>query len=169
MWLLNACSSAPPMPPYWAEGGAPLVLGPARWERADHDAITIDAQGRVFVGETLQFFIDQRGRITDDERDAVAVLLPGGELLGPSSVYLGRIGVANASPPHRETAWVAVRPDGSVQYFADDGERSLDGRWSGCEGARHRTCTLVTHLIALGQYPGGPPRVGVGIGVVVPY
>lgn len=167
--LLNACSSAPPLPPHWGEGGAPLELGPATWDRADDDPITIDAQGRIFEGQTFRFIVDERGRIADEDRNATAVLLPTGELIGRSGVYLGRIGVANASPPQRETAWLTVRPDGTVQQFSDDGERSLDGRWRGCEGARRRTCTLVTHLVALERYRAGAPRFGVGVGIFVPY
>src|SRR5512147_1417989 len=165
---LSGLACSPPPPPHWAEGGAPLVLGPAHWDRADDDPIDLDAQGRVLEGGTLRFIVDNRGRIVDDDDGAVAVLFPQGELVGPSNQFLGRIGVANAAPPHRDVAWLAVMPDGTVQYFDDEGDRSQDGRWRGCEGARHRTCTLVTHLIALRRYRHGSPRVGVGIGVMVP-
>lgn len=161
-----ACSSPPP--PHWADGGAPLVLGPAKWDRPDHENVEIDAQGRVFEGGSLRFVVDRSGRVVDDDEDAVAILLPAGELVGPSNRYLGHIGVTNAAPPHADVAWLAVLPDGKVQYFDDEGDRSEDGRWQGCEGARHRTCTLVTHLIALRRYGRSSPRVGVGIGVMMP-
>jgi hypothetical protein len=53
-----------------------------------------------------------------------------------------------------------------VVRFDPSGDRSTDGAWTGCEGALLRTCTLVTHLIALRGYrnPRGP-IVGVGVGV----
>lgn len=144
------------------------MLGPASWSRPDDPTIQLDAQGRVFEGGTLRFVIDRAGRIVDDDDGAVALLFPAGELVGPSNQYLGHIGVANAAPPHRDVAWLAVLPDGKVRYFDDEGDRSEDGHWLGCEGARHRTCTLVTHLIALRRFRGGGPRIGVGVGVMVP-
>ena len=147
------------------------MLGPAKWQRADDSILQIDTEGRVFEDGTLRFRIDRAGRIVDDDESAVGILFPAGDLVGTSNLFLGRIGISNAAPPHRDYAWLAVLPDGKVQYFDDDGDRSEDGRWQGCEGARHRTCTLVTHLIALRRYRGGPPRigVGVGVGVMVPF
>jgi hypothetical protein len=143
-------------------------MGPARWERAGDEPIELDAQGRVFEGSTLTFVVDRAGRVFDDDSDPVALLSPEGRLVGPSSSFLGRVGVTNAAPPHRDVAWLSVLPDGNVLYFNEDGDRSTDGRWSGCEGALHRTCTLITHLIASRSSRGGMPRVGVGIGMTVP-
>ena len=65
-------------------------------------------------------------------------------------------------------AWLAVVPNGQVIYFDDDGTRSAGGLWTGCEGPAHRTCTLVTHLIALRSYmqrSQSGVSVGVGVGV----
>jgi hypothetical protein len=166
--LLVATGCAHPPPPHWADGGAPLQITSAHWERADDEPVEIDVQGRVFEGTTLRFVIDRVGRVTDDEGEPVAMLFPAGEVVGPSNQYLGRVGVANAAPPHGDQAWVAVMPDGVVTRFADDGERSSDGRWQGCEGAHHRTCTLVTHLILLRHYNSPRPRVSVGVGVMMP-
>lgn len=144
------------------------MLGPAKWERPDDETVEIDLQGRVLEGGSLKFVIDRSGRVIDDEDGPIGLLMPAGEFVGSSNRYLGHVGVTNAAPPHHDMAWLAVLPDGKVQYFNDEGERSEDGQWRGCEGARHRTCTLVTHLIALRRYRGGSPRVGVGVGIMVP-
>lgn len=166
--LIHAMACSSPPPPHWADGGAPLLLGPARWTRADDEMIEIDAQGRVSEGGSVRFVLDRAGRILDDDDEAVAILFPAGELVGPGNQFLGHVGVSNAAPPHGEMAWLAVLPDGRVQYFDEEGDRSQDGRWTGCEGSRHRTCTLVTHLFMLRRYRGGSPRVGIGVGVMMP-
>ena len=160
---LTLCACAHPLPPHWAEGGAPLELKAAHWDRNDDDPVDIDPQGRVLEGGTLRFQLDRTGRITDDEGDPVAILFPEGDVVGPANQYFGRVGVANAAPPHANTAWVAVLPDGGVMRFADDGERIPDGRWIGCEGAMHRTCTLISHVMLLRHYHHPRPRIGIGV------
>lgn len=167
--LLTVAACTQPPPPHWAQGGAVLALGRAHWERADNDAVDIDERGQVFEGGELQFVIDGTGRITDEDREPVAILLPAGELVGSADQYLGRIGIANAAPPDSKHAWVAVMPDGTVTRFDLDGERNADGRWQGCAGATQRTCTLVTHLMLLRRYHAATPHISVGLGVMVPF
>lgn len=166
---LGACGHSPP--PHWAEGGAPLALGAAHWDRASEEPIDIDPAGNVYEAGKLTWHVDRAGRISDEDREPLAMLFAEGELVGPANEYLGRVGVANAASPSAETAWVAVMPDGSVTRFADDGERIAEGRWKGCSTFMRRTCTLVTHLVMLRQYyrPRSRVGVGVGIGVMVPY
>jgi hypothetical protein len=160
---LALASCAPKPPPRWAEGGAPLVIAPARWDR-NGDVIEIRANGQVFEDGDLLFVIDRVGRVTDDDYEPVAVLLPDGHLAGPDNRSLGQVGVANAAPPGAVQAWVAVTPDGRVTYFAQDGERSSGGTWRGCNGPQQRTCTLVTQLILLRNYRE-PTQSGVGVGI----
>jgi hypothetical protein len=63
-------------------------------------------------------------------------------------------------------AWIAVTPDGAVTFYDSDGERENGGSWSGCNGPAQRTCTLVTHLIAVRHYSEDRNSgVGVGIGI----
>ena len=162
---LTACS--PAAPPRWAEGGSPLVLGAARWERESGGPVELRPDGHVMVDGDLAFVIDRVGRVANNEYDAYAVLEPDGQLIGPDSVSLGRVGVTNASAPGQVEAWLAVTPDGRVTYFDPDGDRSAGGVWRGCTGAVQRTCTLVTQLLAVQNYRGGPHGVGVGIGVGV--
>jgi hypothetical protein len=163
-----ACAP-PAAPPHWADGGAPLVIAPARWERGDGEVVHLDARGRVIDDGTLRFSIDRAGRIVDADDEPVAVVFPTGEVVGSSNRYLGRVGVANAAPPHSDLAWVAVLPDGNVIRFRDDGEREPAGHFQGCVGSMHRTCTLVAHLILLQDSPPPAARIGVGLGVMYPY
>jgi hypothetical protein len=161
--VLGGCS--PSQPPRWAEGGAPLALGAARWERESGAHVELRPDGRVFVDGDLVFVVDRVGRVANDDYDAYAVLLPDGQLVGSDDVSLGRIGTTNASPPGAVQAWLALTPDGKVTYFDADGERSFGGVWQGCDGPVLRTCTLVTQLLAVANSRG--PRTGVGIGVGV--
>jgi hypothetical protein len=55
-------------------------------------------------------------------------------------------------------------PDATVTFFDAEGDRESGGRWRGCVGPVLRTCTLITHLVALRNYRP-PPEVGVGVGV----
>lgn len=162
---LTACSAS--APPRWAEGGAPLTLGAARWERESGGAVEVRPDGHVLVDGDLAFVIDRVGRVANNDYDAYAVLEPDGQLIGPDSVSLGRVGLTNASPPGQVEAWLAVTPDGRVTYFDSDGDRSTGGVWRGCSGPVQRTCTLVTQLLAVQNYRGGSSGVGVGIGVGV--
>jgi hypothetical protein len=165
-----ALGCAPTNPPRWAEGGAALAIPHARFSRGDEDAIEIRPDGQVLEGGSLLFKIDRVGRVVDDEYEPVAVLLPDGRVAGQDDHFLGQVGVTNASPPDRGAAWLSVAPDdGRVTYFDEEGERSLVGQWSGCKGPALRTCTFVTHLVALRNYArrqqsGVSVGVGVGIG-----
>jgi hypothetical protein len=162
--LLTA-GCAPKNPPRWAEGGAQLTLGNARWDRESGDPVEIRANGHVLVDGDLEYVLDRVGRVTNDDYDPYAVLLADGQLAGLDNTSLGRVGVNNASPPGAIEAWLSVGPDGRVTYYDSDGERSDGGTWRGCAGAMQRTCTLVTHLMAVANYRG--PRSGVGIGIGV--
>ena len=163
--VLGACSTPPP--PHWDDGGAVLALAPARWERAKQRSIELLEDGTVLEGKKTIFVIDRAGRVVDSHRDPLAILLPDGYLAGNDDTALGRVGVTNAAPPGSTQAWLAVMPNGDVAFFDSDGDRKYDGGWSGCEGPVHRTCTLITHLVALRTYRSDRgPRVGIGIGFV---
>ena len=164
-WLLTGC--APSQPPRWAEGGAPLAFASARWERESGGPVELRADGRVLIDGDLTFVLDRVGRVTNDDYDPYAVLLPDGQLVGADHYSLGRIGVTNASPPGVLEAWLAVTPDGRVTYFDTDGERTSGGTWRGCTGPVLRTCTLITQLVAVANYRGARSGVGIGIGVGV--
>ncbi len=166
--LAVLASCTPSEPPRWSEGGAPLVLPSARWQRDDDDVIEVQPNGHVLEDGDLIFVIDRVGRVVDDDYEPVALLFPDGRLAGTDDRSLGHVGVANAAPPSRVEAWLAVTPDGAVTYFDSDGDRSAGGRWTGCSGAAQRTCTLVTHLVAMRHYSDrSEPGVGVGIGIGV--
>lgn len=159
-----ACSPKPP--PRWAEGGAPLVIVPARWDRGDEEPVEILANGQVLEDGEPTMLVDKAGRVVDEDYEPLAVLLPDGHVAGPDNRLLGRVGVANAAPPDSAAAWLAIMPDGQVIYFDDDGDRGAGGVWRGCEGPQKRTCTLVTHLIAMRHYADrSHSGVGVGVGI----
>ncbi len=157
---------APRNPPRWAEGGAPLAFAAARWER-EGDPVELRADGKVFIDGDLAFVLDRVGRVADDDFDPYAVLLGDGHLAGTDNLSLGRVGVTNASPPGAVEAWLSVTPDGRVTYYDSEGERSAGGTWRGCAGPVLRTCTLITHLVAVANYRGRSGGVGIGIGVGV--
>jgi hypothetical protein len=161
------CTAAPP--PRWAEGGARLVLPQARWNRGG-DNIEIKPNGYVYEDGDLVFVVDRVGRVVDEDFEPVAILLPDGTVVGPDHYAFGHVGISNASPPDRATAWLAVVPDGNVIVFEADGERRSGGKWQGCAPPALRTCTFVTHLVSLRDYvrrveSGVSVGVGVGIGV----
>jgi hypothetical protein len=164
--LALACSAKPP--PRWAEGGAPLVIAPARWDRGDEDTIEILANGQVLEDGDAVMMIDRAGRVVDEDYEPIAIVLPDGFVGGPDNRLLGRVGMANAAPPDSAAAWLAIMPNGQVIYFDDDGDRSTGGVWRGCEGPQKRTCTLITHLVAMRHYTDrSSSGVGVGIGIGV--
>ena len=96
--LVLGSGCAPNPPPRWAEGGAPLTVAAARWDRPD-GSVEIRANGRVFEGGHLRFVVDRVGRVTDGEYQPFAVLLADGQLVGSDARALGYVGINNASPP----------------------------------------------------------------------
>jgi hypothetical protein len=161
---LSGCAPTPP--PRWAQGGAVLSLPVARWDRADGGVLEIRSDGHVYENGSLLFVVDRVGRVVDEDYEPVALLFPDGRLAGSEDRALGHVGISNAAPPDRHQAWLSVASDGSVVYYDEDGEREGGGRWMGCAGPAHRTCTLVTHLVAVRNYARRPtPGVGVGIGI----
>jgi hypothetical protein len=161
---LAGCAPVPP--PRWAQGGAQLALPSARWERPDGDVIELRPDGHVLEGGDLLFVVDRVGRVVDQDYEPLALLFPDGRLAGSEDRALGHVGIANAAPPDRHQAWLSVAPDGGVIYYDEDGERQSGGRWTGCGGPAHRTCTLVTHLVAVRSYARrSSPGVGVGVGI----
>lgn len=168
---LVLASCAPSQPPRWAEGGAPLLIAPAHWQRGDDDPVEIQADGRVLEGGKLRFTIDRVGRVTDEDYDAFALLLPDGHVVGTDDRALGYVGVNNASPPFSGQAWLSLLPDGRVVFFHPDGDRGALGQWTGCNGPNRRTCTLVTQMFLVQSLRTAPPMygptfgVGVGVGI----
>lgn len=170
-WLLPLAllGCVPDPPARWAEGGAPLVLPDARFERGRLDAIVVRADGRVEEDGDLLFTIDRAGRVFDEDNEPVALLNADGSVSGPDNVYFGRVGMHNASPPWSGTAWLRVRTDGKVALYDSDGEAQYGGLWTGCEVPKTRVCTLVTHLLALDaarRHRDSDVQVGIGIGVM---
>ena len=162
--MITGCSVTPP--PRWQQGGAPLVIAPARWDRAGGDSVEIKANGQVFEGGDRVLLVDRAGRVVDSDNEPVAILLPDGYVAGTDNRLLGRVGVTNAAPPGSATAWVAIMPNGQVVRFDADGDRENAGVWHGCNGPQMRTCTLVTHILLVRSYANRPtPTVGVGIGI----
>jgi hypothetical protein len=94
----------------------------------------------------------------------LAILSPDGRIIGTDDRALGQVGVTNAAPPWSAQAWLAVMPDGVVTHFSPEGDREPMGRWHGCQGPLLRTCTLVTHMIALRHFRA-PPESGVSVGI----
>jgi hypothetical protein len=168
--LLALAACAPNPPPRWAEGGAPLLIEPARWERPDDDTIEILPDGKVIEDGDVILVVDRAGRVVDEDYEPVAILLPDGHVAGTDDRLLGRIGMANAAPPGRASAWLAIMPNGQVVRFDDEGERADAGVWYGCTGAAMRTCTLVSHILEVQAYLRRPrSSIGVGVGFGVGY
>ena len=148
---LAACASPSPStpPPQWATGGSPILIPEARWQDGGGTVVDIRQDGAVLLNGGLLFSLDPAGRVYDQKGAGVAVLLTTGRLGGPDQTDLGVIGVGNAAPPGRNTAWLSIQPSGEVVYADSDGSRQDLGAWKGCEGPARRTCTLVTHLVTL--------------------
>jgi hypothetical protein len=163
---LSGCAATPP--PSWASGGAPILIPEARWQEEDGSVVEIRGDGAVLANGGLLFSIDPVGRVYDSSGAGVAVLLGDGRVGGADKTELGRIGVGNASPPNRSTAWISVQSDGDVLYVDDDGERHTYGHWDGCQGNARRTCTFVTHLVTLHRQnaqTASTTWVGFGVGM----
>ena len=166
---VSACSGPNP-PPRWVEGGAPLVVKSARWQRADDDPIEILPNGQVVEDGDPILLVDPAGRVVDDSNDPVAILLPDGRVAGNDSRYMGHVGIANAAPPWSASAWLSILPNGQVLTYDEEGEQEPDGAWEGCNGPQLRTCALVTHMLLMRKWQSQPRSgvsVGVGIGIGV--
>jgi hypothetical protein len=164
--LALSCSRTPPVG--WKEGGTPLLVQPARWERSSDDPVEILPDGTVLEDGDPVFTIDRVGRVADADVDPFAVLLPEGQLAGAEQSDLGHVGFNNAAPPGSSVAWLTVAEGGQVTYYDPDGTRKSGGTWRGCSGPQLRTCTLVTHLFAVRAWQRNARSgvvVGVGIGV----
>ncbi len=162
--LIGACTPDPP--PQWQTGGAQLVLNKATWE-TDDELIELMPSGAVLIDGDHEYTIDRVGRVVDPDNEPVALLLPDGGFIGTDDRNLGHVGITNAAPPWRGTAWVAVVPNGQVIGFDEDGERENLGVWRGCNGPMQRSCTLVTHLVLIRRFarrPRGGVSIGVGVG-----
>lgn len=161
--LFAGCSSHPPA--RWAQGGATLVITRAHWERGG-DPVDLMPDGKVLVGGEHVYTVDAAGRVTEPDKDPVAMLYPDGHLVGPDEQALGFVGVGSASLPGASTAWVLVAPNEAVVTYDEDGASRPGGYWQGCQGQAFRTCTLVTHLVGYRDYTRRPRMsVGVGIGI----
>lgn len=158
------CSATPP--PNWARGGAPVTLGHASWDR-DGDVIEINPDGTITEDGDVLFQLDQVGRVYHEDGDPIAILLPDGHLVGEDDMGMGEVGPTSAAFPGAAYAWLSLHPAGHVIRYDRDGGEYHDGTWTGCGGPMLRTCTLVTHVIALQEWQRRP-RMGVGVGVMVP-
>lgn len=159
----TGCSQTPP--PKWQQGGAPIVLQPAVWERQTH-FVQVQNNGHVILNDRLMFVLDRNGRVHDALGDPYAVLEAGNRLSGNNDWTLGTISVSTATPPGSSQPWITVFPSGKVVRQDMEGRSFEDGAWSGCNGQMMRTCTLVSHLIVLyeqmysnqQQHVGGPQQ-----------
>lgn len=159
---LTSCQAHPPI--HWAQGGSRLDIPRARCSQGD-GVIDVMPDGRVLGNGDHLFTIDAAGRVFDRENDPIALLEMDGRLVGKDDVDLGRVGLRNASPPGVDFAWLTLDETGTVVRFDPEGGPHPSGAWSGC-GPALRTCTLVTHVIALSQMRGrNASRVHVGLGI----
>jgi len=176
--FLGAC--APGAPAHWARGGAVLDVPRARWV-VGTSVVDVFPDGRVTLNESKEMTVDRGGRVYDTNNDPIALLEPGGYVVGPGDKPLGNVGVLHAAKADETNAWLSVMPSGEVVEYESDGDRSSLGVWIGCNGSytSHQTCTLVSHLLApkilaaarnarmlmpngLGYGPGYYPGAGFG-------
>jgi hypothetical protein len=132
---LSACAPKPPV--HWEQGGAPLILPNARWDRGSDDPIEIRSDGKVMEDGDLLMVVDRAGRIVDDDYEPIALLLPDGHVAGNDNELLGRVGHANAAPP--PAAWIAILPNGQALFSTKRRAR----RPTGCEGPQKRTASTM--------------------------
>lgn len=161
--LLSACM--PRLPPRWVDGGARLVIPEATWELPGGGEIQLTSAGPVLRDGEEIFFVDRAGRIADEDREAVAILLAEGTLVGLDETRLGHVGVRHAALPGSLTAWLGIDRQGRLTLYDRDGVRHAGGRWHGCEGPAIRTCTLVAHVYALSLLPPAPSPAFIGFGL----
>ena len=161
---LTACQAHPPA--HWVQGGSRLDIPRARWS-SGQGVVDLMPDGKVLGDGDHLFTIDVAGRVFARDNDPIALLEMDGRLVGKDETSLGLVGLRNASPPGVEFAWLTIDDTGTVVRFDPEGGPHPDGVWSGC-GPALRTCTLVTHVIALVQTGGrrqSRVHVGVGMGV----
>lgn len=145
--LLSACQ--PPPPTYWNEGGARLTIPRASLNQQGADPVEIYPDGRVVQDGEVLYVLDRVGRVTDEDLEALALLLGTGQLVGSGDEYWGRIGLRNATPPWSALSWLRVTPKGRMLLFDETGAPMFAGQWTGCDGPGLRTCTLVSQLLTL--------------------
>ncbi|MRG94714.1 hypothetical protein [Polyangium spumosum] len=178
-FVLGAC--APGAPANWARGGAMLDVPRARWV-VGSSVVDVHPNGRVTINDSEELTVDRGGRVYDPNNEPVALLEPGGKLVGPGDKLLGNVGILHASQGDEPHAWLSVLPTGEVVRYEGDGSRSSLGVWIGCNQnyLQHQTCTLVSHLLTpriiartqnmngymprgLGWGPGYMPGMGFGM------
>ncbi len=172
-FVLGAC--APGAPANWARGGALLDVPRARWV-VGSSVVEVFPDGKVMLNETQEITVDRGGRVYDTNNDPVALLEPGGKLVGPGDKRLGNVGILHASEGDEPNAWLSVMPTGEVVRYEDDGGRSSLGVWIGCNQSytAHQTCTLVTHLLVPRILASArnmntlPTGLGMGPGALMP-
>lgn len=164
--LATACSATPPAK--FKEGGAPLALDRARWERGDDHVVDLMPDGRVLFDGVVQYHVDAAGRIYDKDHGSVALLLPDGVVVGNEDSALGIVGTQTASPPGATTAWLLLQPTGRMVGFDQEGQALDAGTWKGCDGPVARTCLLIGHITRMAaRQQGSGPVIGFGVGVGV--
>lgn len=168
----GACASAPPTG--WAHGGSPLDLPRARWIVGEQ-VVDVASDGSVLYGGERVLRIDAAGRVSNDEGEPLALLLPDGRLVGEDDKDLGVVGAGRAARAGEETAWVGLAPTGEVFRYDEEGGMHPFGAWVGCAVSPRamQVCTLVTHLLtdqlaARQAAYGSGVGFGFGVGIGVP-